>query len=140
MIHAALYGRLTKDPQSRTTASGKEMTIATLAVDATPNNASEPETLWVAILAFGRQAETLERHRKGEMVAVTGRLTQSRWTGQEGEERTGLSLVVDTIVSSRTVRPGGKRKKDQGGNSCSEENQRLTTQTPEPGFDDPIPF
>ncbi len=126
MIHAALYGRLSKDPQTRTTASGKPMAIATLAVDATPNNADTEETLWVSILAFGRQAETLERHRKGEMIAVTGRMTQSRWTGQDGQERTGLNLIADTIVSSRTVRPGGKRKK---------------APATEPGFhDDPIPF
>jgi len=131
MIHAAIYGRLAKDPQSRTTATGKPMTIATLAVDATPNNADAEETLWVSVLAFGRQAEALERHRKGEMVAVTGRLTQSRWTGQDGQERTSLNLIADTIVSSRTVRPGGKRRKDQSRNSC---------QTTEPGFDDPIPF
>ncbi len=115
MIHAALYGRLSKDPQTRTTASGKAMAIATLAVDATPNNADTEETLWVSVLAFGRQAETLERHRKGEMVAVTGRLTQSRWTGKDGQERTGFSLMADAIVSCRTVRPSRKAKpKPQG--------------------------
>jgi len=128
MIHAALYGRLAKDPQPRTTATGKPMAIATLAVDATPNNADAEETLWVSVLAFGWQAETLERHRKGEMVAVSGRLTQSRWTGQDGQERTSLNLIVDTMVSSRTVRPGGKRKK-------------APAPAPATGFrDDPIPF
>ncbi len=128
MIHAAIYGRLGRDPETRTTATGKPMAIATLAVDATPNNAETEETVWVSVLAFGRQAEALERHRKGEMVAVTGRLTQSRWTGQDGQERTSLNLIADTIVSSRTVRPGGKRK-------------RAPSPAPDTGFrDDPIPF
>ena len=128
MIHASVYGRLAKDPQARTTAIGKPMTIATLAVDATPNNAETEETVWVSVLAFGKQAETMAKHKKSEMIAVTGRLTQSRWTGQDGKERTTLNLIADTIVSSRTVRPGGGRKK-------------APSPAPDTGFrDDPIPF
>ena len=128
MIHASIYGRLAKDTQERTTASGKPMAIASLAVDATPNNAETEETVWVSVLAFGKQAETMARHKKGEMIAATGRFTQSRWTGKDGQERTSLNLIVDTIVSSRTVRPGGGRKK-------------APSPAPDTGFrDDPIPF
>jgi len=108
MIHASIYGRLAKDPQERTTSTGKEMTIAALAVDATPNKADTEETVWVSVLAFGKQAETLAKHAKGEMIAATGRLTQSRWTGKDGQERTGFSLMADAIVSCRTVRPSRK--------------------------------
>ena len=115
MIHASIYGRLAKDPKERTTASGKPMAIASLAVDATQNNSDTEETVWVSVLAFGKQAEILARHKKGEMLAVTGRLTQSRWTGKDGQERTGFSLVADALVSCRTVRPSRKTKpKAQG--------------------------
>ena len=78
MIHASCYGRLAKDPQPRTTANGKPMVTASLAVDVTPNNGDVQETLWVSVLAFGKQAEVLAKHAKGEMIAVTGRLTQNR--------------------------------------------------------------
>ena len=130
MIHASCYGRLAKDPAQRTTGNGKPMTIATLAVDATPNNADTEETVWLSVLAFGRQAETLVKHAKGEMIAVTGRMTQSRWKDKAtGEDRTGFSLMADSIVSSRTVRPGGGKRKQP------------SRQPAQPEFhDDPFPF
>ena len=130
MIHASIYGRLGKDPQARTTANGKPMTLCSAAVDVTPNNAEEQETLWVSVMAFGKQAETLAIHQKGEMAAFTGRLTQSRWKDKAtGEDRTGFTLVADSIVSTRTVRPS-RKKPDQPQQSQPETEF----------FDDPMPF
>ncbi|WP_022947140.1 single-stranded DNA-binding protein [Methylohalobius crimeensis] len=130
MIHISAYGRLGRDPETRTTKSGKSMTTARMACDATPGNSDEQETVWIQVLAFGKQAETLAKHQKGETLAVTGRLTQSRWTGKDGEERIGFSVIVDSMVSSRTVRPGGKRKSAKP----------APPDTAPPDFDDEIPF
>jgi len=43
---------------------------------------------------------------KGDMIAVSGRLTKSAWTGKDGADRSGFSVLADTIASARTVRPG----------------------------------
>ncbi len=40
------------------------------------------------------------------MVAVSGKLTKSVWTGRDGVERSGFSVLVDSIASAKTVRPG----------------------------------
>jgi single-stranded DNA-binding protein len=60
---------------------------------------------WFSLVAFGTICEVLAKHDKGDMVAVSGRLTKSAWTGRDGAERAGFS-VVDGIASARTARPG----------------------------------
>jgi single-strand DNA-binding protein len=63
-MQCAAYGRLGNDPQARTTSTDKPMTICSIAVDVTPGNAEQQETLWLSVMAFGRQAEALLRHRE----------------------------------------------------------------------------
>ncbi len=81
MIQASIYGRLGRDPATKQTKSGGSMVTASIAVDATPVNSEEPETVWFQVLAFGRAGETLERHSKGDLISMSGRITQSRWGG-----------------------------------------------------------
>jgi single-strand DNA-binding protein len=45
------------------------------------------------------------------MVAVGGRLSKSSWTAQDGTVHTGFSVLVDSITSARTVRPGKAKAK-----------------------------
>ncbi len=129
MMHASIYGRLGGIPSERQTKKGSPMTTVSVAVDVTPNNAEEQETVWVSVMAFGKVAEVLASHEKGELVALTGRLTQSRWKDKiTGEDRTGFTLVADSLVSARTVRPGRKQKR------------AAETPEPVPFHDDKIPF
>ncbi len=108
MIRASIYGRLGADPVERQTRNGKAMVTASLAVSAGRPDADE-ETVWFSLAAFGRTAETLARHAKGDLLAAMGPLHRTRFTGRDGQEREGWSLNVDAIVSARTVRPGGGR-------------------------------
>jgi single-strand DNA-binding protein len=110
-----IYGRLGRAPEQRTTAAGKAMVTGAMVVDL-GRDGGMPE--WFSLVAFGTTGEALARHAKGEMVAVSGRLTQSAWTGRDGTERSGFSVLVDSMASARTVRPGGpkvKSRDDYGG-------------------------
>ena len=111
MMQAAIHGSLGCDPQPRSTSTGNPMTVASLAVDVTPHNAEADETLWVMVVTFGRLAEQLARHKKGEMLSAAGRLALNRWTGNDGKERINWEMMADSLVSARTVRPGGGRRK-----------------------------
>ena len=62
-------------------------------------------------MAFGELAESLARHLKGDMVGAFGRVKINRFTNRDGEAREELSIMADSLVSARTVRPGGGRKK-----------------------------
>ena len=66
MITASVYGRLGGNPVTRTTASGKEMVTGSICVDvARPSDSEDAE--WVSLVAFGTPAETLAKHRKGDL-------------------------------------------------------------------------
>ena len=110
----SLYGRLGADPVERTTSTGKPMATASLACDVARGDAGEPDTEWFDLLAFGRQAEALLRHRQGDLLAVMGSLTRRRWTGEDGSERARWSVLCDAIVSARVVRPSGGRRRGDG--------------------------
>lgn len=101
----AAYGRLGADPVQRQSQNGKEWATASIAVAIAEDEDRPP--LWFGIVAFGRMAETLCRHSKGDLVSVSGRLQLNRWQDRDGNGREQLQIVADALVSTRTVRPGG---------------------------------
>lgn len=101
------YGRLGADPRAVETRSGKAMTVATLAVDA--GDADAPP-LWLGVVAFGKLADELTRHHKGDLLSVSGRLQVRHWTDTAGTAREQWQVVADALVSARTVRPGGRKR------------------------------
>jgi single-stranded DNA-binding protein len=106
MMYSSLYGRLGKDAQPIATRSGKPMTAASLAVDVSPRDAEA--TAWVRVIAFGKLADRLAGHLKGESVSVSGRMELTHWTGDDGAERESWQLIADSLHSARTVRPTSK--------------------------------
>ena len=110
MIRASIYGRVGADPIERTTRNGKAMVTASLAVSAGRPDADE-ETQWFNLIAFGRAAKDLARHAKGDLIGCMGPLTKNHYTAHNGQERESWSLSIEAIVSARTVRPGGGRKR-----------------------------
>jgi single-strand DNA-binding protein len=108
-VQAAVYGRLGRDAVVSRTANDKVMARCSLAVDVTAHGAEAQETEWVSVLAFAHAAHDLGRCKRGDMISVSGRLTRSRWTGKDGLERSGWSLLADGVISARTVRPSGRR-------------------------------
>ncbi|MDU6441027.1 MAG: single-stranded DNA-binding protein [Pantoea sp.] len=108
------YGRLAADPQTRTTSGGKAMAMARLAVALPCHTAQNGEaTYWLAVIAFGTQAETLARHQKGDMLSVAGNLQLNQWTAQDGAQKEQPQVIADSIVSARTSRPGGRKQAQQ---------------------------
>lgn len=106
-VQASAYGRLGGDPRQIPTKSGKDMAVANLAVDA---GDEDGPPLWIGLVCFGRLAEQLLRHAKGEPLSASGRLQVRRWVDTDGTGREQLQLVADALVSARAVRPGGGRK------------------------------
>ena len=81
-----LVGRLTKDPEMRTTTSGNTVTSFTLAVD---NRLKNPDgsrgTVFIGCVSFAQRAETVAKFtKKGNLVAVEGSLNQRKYQRQDG--------------------------------------------------------
>ncbi len=131
MIQASIYGRLGGDPVERETRNGNAMATASLAVNVARASADE-DTAWFSLAAFGKTGEALLRHQKGDLLAAMGPLTRRKYTDRNSVDREGWSLTCEQIVSARTVRPGGARKKKD-----TTDDQHPAV---DPTLDDEIPF
>lgn len=106
----AAYGRLAADVQTKPTSSGGNMAFTRIAVSLPCRTAENGEAvMWLGVTAFGKQADALARHQKGDLVSVSGQLQVNQWTGQDGGTQSGYALVADSVISARTARPGGKK-------------------------------
>ena len=56
----------------------------------------------MGLVAFGTRADRLTEQRKGDALTIYGRLQMRRWES-DGEAREQLQVVVETILSARTV-------------------------------------
>jgi len=94
-----LIGRLTRDPETRRTASGQSITSFTLAVDDPyrgPNG--EKTTLFMSCVVFGNKADVVAKFvRKGSLVSVQGRLTSRKFVDRNNVERTVYDVRCDQV-------------------------------------------
>ncbi len=140
MIEASVRGRLGKTPVERKTKDGKVWATASVAVNMARYGQDE-ETEWINLAAFGKAAEVLLKHQSGEPVNVFGPMTRQSYTGRDGIERTSWQIQVASILSARTTRPSGKRKRpaDKKASAPTGMPER-PRDTDEPFFDDEIPL
>jgi single stranded DNA-binding protein len=112
----AAHGRLGGDPVQRTAKSGTAWATASIAVQLGNGDDNEAPAQWFALVAFGRTAETLARHAKGDLISVSGRLQLNRDKDREGSDREQLQVIADTVMSAKSVRPaGGRRRNGEAG-------------------------
>lgn len=92
-----LMGRLTRDPELKSTQSGVDVTTFTLAVDRSYAKAgTERETDFLDCVAWRGTAEFISRYfKKGMQVAVTGRIQTRKWKDQQDQRRVAVEVVVD---------------------------------------------
>jgi single-stranded DNA-binding protein len=96
-LHVLTTGSLIADPIRRTGAKG-DFGTGTLRVS------TDDGPILVSLIAFDDAAETLLAHRQGTTLSVSGRARLSSWTGRDGTEHHGLSLVIEQIASASAAR------------------------------------
>jgi len=92
-----LQGRLTKDPETRSTKNGSTVASFTLACDRDfqPGGA-EKLTDFVDCSAWRNTAGFVERNfRKGMMVCVYGHLHSRKWQDKTGANRVSWEITVE---------------------------------------------
>ncbi|MCH4482652.1 single-stranded DNA-binding protein [Staphylococcus haemolyticus] len=93
-----LVGRLTKDPEFRTTQSGVNVATFTLAVNRTFTNAQgEREADFINIVVFRKQADNVNNYlKKGNLAGVDGRI-QTRSYEKDGQRVFVTEVVADSV-------------------------------------------
>ncbi|MCL2002883.1 MAG: single-stranded DNA-binding protein [Oscillospiraceae bacterium] len=93
-----LMGRLTREPELRTTQSGISVTTFSLAVERDFQRGEERQTDFIDIVAWRGTADFVHKYfRKGQLVAVTGRLQSRKWEDKEGNKRTSFEVVAEEV-------------------------------------------
>lgn len=94
-----LVGRLTKDPEYRTTPSGVSIANFTLAVNRTFTNAQgEREADFINVVVFRKQAENVSNYLfKGNLAGVDGRLQSRSYENSEGKRVFVTEIVADSV-------------------------------------------
>ena len=94
-----LIGRLGRDPEDRTTASGVRVSNFTLATDNYHSNNGEKTTEWHRVVVFGKTAEQCNNFlKKGRLICVEGSLQTRSYEKPPGDKR----FVTDVIAARVT--------------------------------------
>nr|DAY60706.1 MAG TPA: Single strand binding protein [Caudoviricetes sp.] len=136
MNKVILMGRLTRDPEVRYSQSAKPVAVARygLAVRKQYVKQGEAEADFFNIVAFGKAGEFAEKFfRKGQMVAVVGRLQTNSWEDQQKVKHTSIDIVVEEQHFAE-----GKKSNSENTSSSSEGSSWTPTPTIEE--DDDLPF
>lgn len=150
MNKVVLMGRLTREPEVRYSQGAEPIAVAryTLAVNRRFKRKDEPEADFIPCVAFGKSGEFAEKYfRKGQLVAVTGRLQVRSWD-KDGERRYATEVIIEEqhFAESKNSQPAAAEqgRKDTGEGKAAKENG----QAPADGFypidesieDDDLPF
>lgn len=93
-----LVGRLTRDPELRTTNSGKSVCEFSIAVQKRMKAADGTDADFFRVIAWEKSAEYVSNYlSKGRLVAVDGRLQSRKYTATDGSNREVIEVVADNV-------------------------------------------
>lgn len=112
MNKAILMGRLTKDPEMRTTASQIPVASFTLAVDRRFKKQGEDRQAdFIPIIAWRQQAEFCGKYfRKGSRMVVVGSIQTRTWDDNEGKKHYATEVIADEIYFGDSRRGEGSNE------------------------------
>lgn len=114
-------GRLTADPELRTTQNGIPVVGFTLAVQRNYKIDDEYPTDFLNFVAWSGTAEFICKHlRKGNLITVEGALETRKYTDKEGNPRTAYEIKVDRAHFCESA--GSRQNNNNGGNPPAAES------------------
>lgn len=95
----ALTGRLTADPELKTTQNGISVTSFSIAVQRNyAPQRQEKLTDFINIVAWRQTAEFITRYfRKGSMIAVQGSIQTRNYEDKQGNKRVAFEIVANGV-------------------------------------------
>lgn len=101
--HITVMGRLTRDPELKTTPNGISVTSFNLAVD---RDFEKGKTDFIDCIAWRNTAEFICRNlTKGRMAIISGRLQVRDWTDKEGKTRKAVEVIADNVFFGDSKKP-----------------------------------
>lgn len=127
-----LGGRITADPELKTTASGVSVTSFSIAVKR--KNTKEDKTDFINCIAWRNTAEFIQKYfSKGSSICVVGNLQTRTWEDGNGNKRFATEVIVEeaSFVDSKSDAPN---------NPFTAPTNGTETDLEELGDEDTLPF
>ncbi len=136
---AVIMGRLTAEPELRTTNNGQSVTSFTVAVDRSYTKPGEErQTDFINVVAWRQTAEFVSRYfSKGSMIAVQGSIQTRNYEDKNGNRRTAVEIVAEKVSFC------GEKKEQTTRYDAPMPSVDISTEDASNGFvvlDDGLPF
>jgi single-strand DNA-binding protein len=129
-----LIGRLTRDPELRYTQGGTSIANFSVANNRTytVQNERKESVSYFNCVAWGKPGEVIAQYlKKGQRIALEGRLQQRSWQDQGGQKRSTVEIVVENF---QFIDAKGQAAGDSAAPNAPEESYA----PPSTGFDQPL--
>ena len=92
-------GRLTSEPELKTTQSGISVTTFSVAVNRKTKPGEEQKADFFNITAWRQTADFVARYfKKGSSICIVGTLQNSTWTDQNNQKHSKTDIVADEVM------------------------------------------
>lgn len=136
--NTTLIGRLVRDPELKYTQSGEAVVKFTLAVNRDfKNKQGEYDADFINCIAWRKQAENLANFkRKGDEIAIQGRIQTGSYEGQDGKR----VYTTDVVAESIKFLGSGQQRSDQSDHAGPQQQytQNKQSEYRQPIADDPF--
>lgn len=141
MNKAILMGRLTRDPDIRTSQGNPPVTIARfmLAVDRRFKREGEQNADFVSCVAFGKIADFIDNYmRQGTKIAVCGRIQTGSYTDREGRKVYTTDVIVEEVefAESKKAAEGDTPREERAEGPAGDDDFMSIPD----GLEDELPF
>ncbi len=97
-----IIGRLTQEPEARSTSSGQTVTTLRMATNRVwtdqGTGQKKEATEYHTVVAWGRLGEIASQYlRRGGLVMIEGRLQTNSWVGQDNVKRYSTEIVAENL-------------------------------------------
>ncbi|MEO8065473.1 MAG: single-stranded DNA-binding protein [Candidatus Doudnabacteria bacterium] len=135
-----IIGRLTRDPEVRTTSTGTNVASFSVATSfnwTDQQGQKKEQTEFHNVVAWRKLADIIGQYlKKGTQVYIEGRLQTSSWDDKtSGQKRYKTEIIADNMIM--LARAGSSSGTPSGAASSSIPNQTPLGQQPEPKSDIP---
>ncbi|MEE0969596.1 MAG: single-stranded DNA-binding protein [Clostridia bacterium] len=104
-----LGGRLSSDPELKTTQSGLSVVSFSVAVNRKTKQGEEQKADFFNVTAWRQTAEFVSRYfKKGSSICIVGVLQNSSWTDQNGQKHSRTDIVADEVMFVDSKSEGGQ--------------------------------
>lgn len=103
-----LTGRLTADPELKTTSNGIAVCSFSIAVERRYKAGEERKADFINIVTWRSSAEFVSKYfKKGQMIAVEGSIQTRQYKDKDGNNRTAFEIVANNVQFADFARRDG---------------------------------